>query len=86
MNKWVVALLLLSFSGMNKEKADTAWIRINQLGYTPAGVKVAVWCSKDQLAIDRWQLVDARSNKIVLSGKAGKALWSLWTIYSNIPA
>ena len=55
------------------------WIRINQLGYKPNGVKVAVWCSKGQLvrkdsfgAIDNWQLVNAGTNKIVFSAKFEK--------------
>ncbi|HZI53389.1 MAG TPA: glycoside hydrolase family 9 protein, partial [Chitinophagaceae bacterium] len=78
MYKLVMALLLLSFSEGKQGKADTSWIRINQLGYTPTGVKVAVWCSKSQLAIGNpiaigWQLVDAKSKKIVSSGSAGKA-------------
>ena len=30
-------------------KNRKAGLRINQLGYTPNGVKVAVWCSKEQL-------------------------------------
>ncbi|MEJ7671944.1 MAG: cellulase N-terminal Ig-like domain-containing protein [Chitinophagaceae bacterium] len=24
-------------------------MRINQLGYTPQGIKVAVWCSKNEI-------------------------------------
>ncbi|HET9434863.1 MAG TPA: glycoside hydrolase family 9 protein, partial [Chitinophagaceae bacterium] len=72
MYKLITLLLILSFSGM-KEKLTDAWIRVNQLGYTPAGTKVAVWCSKDQSAIGNWQLVDAASNKTVFSQAAGKA-------------
>ena len=49
MYKWMIALLLLSFTGVNEKSGSSAWIRINQLGYTPAGVKVAVWCSKGPL-------------------------------------
>ena len=70
-------LLVLFISSLisigKKESPTTAWIRINQLGYTPDGVKVAVWCSKRQLAVSNWQLVDAKTKKIVSSGNAGKA-------------
>ncbi len=48
-------------------------IRINQLGYTPAGVKVAIWCCKEISSIDTWQLIDATTKRIATSGKAGKA-------------
>jgi endoglucanase len=73
MYKWMMALLLLSFSEVKERNADTAWIRINQLGYTPAGVKVAVWCSKDTVAITTFQLVEAYTGKIAFKAKAGQA-------------
>jgi len=73
MYKWMMTLLLLSFSGLNERNADTAWIRINQLGYTPAGIKVAVWCSKDTTAITTFQLVEAYTGKIAFKAKAGQA-------------
>ncbi|PVY38491.1 glycoside hydrolase family 9 protein [Pontibacter virosus] len=50
-----------------------AWIRINQLGYTPTGIKVAVWGSKSKGKLKRFQLVDATTNKVVFKGKAGEA-------------
>jgi hypothetical protein len=43
------------------------------LGYTPGGIKVAVWGSKEQSVISNWQLIDAKTKKIASSGKAGKA-------------
>ncbi len=46
---WIV-FILLSFTSINKKDSPSAWIRINQLGYTPGGVKVAVWCSKEKIA------------------------------------
>jgi endoglucanase len=71
MYRCLFILLLFGFSG-NKEN-DSAWIRINLLGYQPSGVKVAVWCSKQELVISNWELVDASSKKIVYSSKPGKA-------------
>src|SRR5215217_722101 len=63
--------LLFSFRKTNEPEA---WIRVNQLGYTPGGVKVAVWCSKGAAPVDRFQLVDAASNQTIYEGKASKAL------------
>ncbi|MCP2043387.1 glycoside hydrolase family 9 protein [Pontibacter sp. HSC-36F09] len=50
-----------------------AWIRINQLGYTPTGIKVAVWGSKSKGKLKRFELVDASTGKVVFKGKAGSA-------------
>jgi hypothetical protein len=68
-------LILLAVFGINvnKEEEPKSWIRINQLGYTPNGIKVAIWCSKDESAIKEWKLVDAKTGRSVSSGKAGKA-------------
>lgn len=58
------------------DPATGAWIRINQLGYLPAGVKVAVWCSKDEQALNEFKLVDAISGDAVFLAKAGKPFGS----------
>ncbi len=71
MKKWL-ALFVLPILAFLPQEEPEAWIRINQLGYTPAGVKVAVWCSKEQPAPGSWQLVEAQSKKTVATGKAGK--------------
>jgi endoglucanase len=74
MKKWLFILLLPVFSFNNKNKEEPqSWIRINQLGYTPGGVKVAVWCSKEEKKLVNWELVYADSKKIAARGKAGKA-------------
>ncbi|MBD0369074.1 MAG: glycoside hydrolase, partial [Flavisolibacter sp.] len=48
------------------------WIRINQLGYTPQALKVAVWCSKEVQPLSSFQLIDSATNKVVFTGKASK--------------
>jgi peptidoglycan/xylan/chitin deacetylase (PgdA/CDA1 family) len=63
--------LFLAF--FQKKPQSNSWIRINQLGYVPNGIKVAVWCSKEQSSIKEWQLIDATTNKPVYKGNAGKA-------------
>jgi endoglucanase len=65
-------LFLSVFTG-TQNNIDSSWIRINQLGYTPHGIKVAVWCSKENITIDNWQLIDANTHKAAFTGKAGKS-------------
>lgn len=62
---WLLLFLHLSVT------AD--WIRINQLGYRPAGLKVAVWCSKGQDTLKFFEVVDAQTQKVVYRHAAGKA-------------
>ena len=68
-----MTLLLIPVMAFMPKQKSPAWIRVNQLGYTPGGVKVAVWCSKEQLAINNWHLVDAKTNQIVYEGSTDKA-------------
>ncbi len=68
MKKWFILLAIPVFSFPKKEEGS--WIRINQLGYTTNGIKVAVWCSKDDKLIRNWELVNLADHKIVLTGKA----------------
>jgi len=70
-------IIILLFTSFHKpSQQQTAWIRINLLGYTPKGIKAAVWCSKERTEVGSWQLVDANANKIVYSGKPGKPFGS----------
>src|SRR6478752_3617795 len=66
-------LLLITFSSM-AHNADSSWVRINQLGYTPQGVKVAVYGSKHSNTISSFTLFDSATGKKVLSGSTGKAM------------
>lgn len=75
MQRFFRTIILTSvITGCQYAYAQNAWIRINQLGYTPYGTKVAVWCSKDKLPFKQWFLLDASTHKVVLTGKAGKAM------------
>src|SRR5262245_53333611 len=71
MYRWLFIILLSGFSG--KKENTSSWIRINLLGYQPNGIKIAIWCSNEQLTIGNWQLVDAKTNQIVFKGIPGKA-------------
>lgn len=64
--------VFLLFISLGKKEGPPAWIRINQLGYLPNGIKVAVLCSKEQLAVSSWQLVDANTSKIVFEDATAK--------------
>jgi hypothetical protein len=66
-------LVLAAFLSFVKKDDQNTWIRINYLGYKPNGVKVAVWCSKENSTIKTFQLVDAETKKIAFNASAGKA-------------
>ncbi len=69
---WLFLLLpLLSFS---QEQDPQSWIRINLLGYTPEGVKVAVWCGKGQggPVMTGWELVNPETGRTEMKGSLGK--------------
>ena len=59
-----------------KPVAITSWIRINQLGYTPQGIKVAVWVSKDNELPKDFQLVESGSSRVVFTAATGKSFGS----------
>ena len=63
-------LLHLLSAGSNPGNAQQ-WIRINQLGYTCNGIKVAVWASKEKDLPASFQLADAATGKTVYTAKAG---------------
>lgn len=67
----IVLVFVFLFSFKNKNEIARSWIRINQLGYTSQGVKVAVWCSKDE-TITSFSLIDSASGKTVFTNTAGK--------------
>ena len=57
----------------NTNPPSNTWIRINQLGYPQKSIKVAIWCSKENLALQDFELVDAATKKTVYRAAAGKA-------------
>ena len=59
-----ILALIVCFAFKNTEN-EQHWIRINQLGYTPNGSKVAVWCSKESFLPEKIELVNAETNQAV---------------------
>ena len=53
-------------------KADE-WIRINQLGYLPQSIKVAVFMSETKTDVQEYALVDAFTGKTVRTFTSPKA-------------
>ncbi len=79
MKKAAVFVFLFFCSLLVKPAAaqDTLqWIRINQLGYTPGGIKVAVWVSKETAAAvpRQFELVNKLTGKTVFTGNSGTAM------------
>ena len=75
MNKVSLFLLFFLVASFTVIAGDTtdSWIRINQLGYQPSGVKVAVWCSKQKDQLTDFQVVNANSHKVVFTASVGKS-------------
>ncbi len=68
--KWLIALL---FPICVRAQSEQSWIRINQLGYIPDGVKVAVWCLKEEKEVaPLFHLVNMATNKNVYTATASK--------------
>ena len=61
------------FVGLMNHAYTQSWIRINQLGYPPKGKKIAVFCSKQQMVVKDFQLVETGTGRIVLNKSAGKS-------------
>ncbi|MBC7947335.1 MAG: glycoside hydrolase family 9 protein [Chitinophagaceae bacterium] len=72
MKRWLFILLLPLLLATTTQQRP-AWIRINQLGYTTGGLKVAVWCSKDKDQLESFQLMSATTRKAVFTSGAGQA-------------
>ncbi|SIO47868.1 glycoside hydrolase family 9 protein [Chitinophaga niabensis] len=70
--KRCIFLLLIFFA----TSVQAAYIRINQLGYLPAGIKVAVWGSLTDATLQSFELLDSASGKVVFKAAAGKAFGS----------
>lgn len=62
-------LVLLSFTANDGQQ--TSVIRINQLGYKPTSIKVAVFGALNAENVTSFQLIDATTHKAVLTRKAG---------------
>lgn len=69
MRKFILAgfaILLLVTACKNE---DSSWIRINQAGYTPSSIKVAVFISTKETVLDEFDIIEATSGRVVMTIK-----------------
>ncbi|WP_160711232.1 glycoside hydrolase family 9 protein [Chitinophaga solisilvae] len=76
MKKHYLLILLTLLWAFSSAEEPAAWIRINQLGYLPDGIKVAVWGAKSGAMPSSFQLIEASHHKVVYTGSTGKAFGS----------
>ena len=58
---YTCVLFILNCTGLTGQ----SWIRINQLGYQPNSIKVAVFVSKSDQAIDRFEIREVLTDQVV---------------------
>ena len=63
-----IHLIILLFSITSLASHAQQWIRVNQMGYLPEDMKVAVWVSKEKVPITEFRLVNELSGKTVYVG------------------
>ena len=71
MKKYFALTLLLSLFFLSS--FSQAWIRINHLGYPAKGIKVAVLGSKSLITINKFEVVEISSGKVVFSFPVGNS-------------
>ncbi|MBC7893054.1 MAG: glycoside hydrolase family 9 protein, partial [Sphingobacteriaceae bacterium] len=67
MNRLLFGLLFLI--GVSAPAIAQSWIRINQLGYLPNSIKVAVFVGKDERIPGGFDLINAQTNAVIFSSK-----------------
>ena len=82
MKKWTVACLLVLgvFSGRSLSASDgtDSWVRINQVGYLPQSIKVAVFLSEQECRETEFSVCDASDGQVVLTGQGRPANGDRW--------
>jgi len=73
-----IYLFLVSFCLFSIQTIASGYIRINQLGYIPQSVKVAVFISDENIEITTFQLFETLSGKLVFEGKPEAADAQMW--------
>jgi hypothetical protein len=76
MKKFILLFFLIFLLSFKSDENKQSWIRINLLGYTTKGIKVAVFCSKEDVSISIFDLIDSSTNKTVYTDIASNAFGS----------
>ena len=73
MRRFFTCMLFCLFSLQPMTAQETgAWIRINQAGYLPEDIKVAVLISKEEASAVAFRILDMRTGTCVFSGSVEK--------------
>lgn len=70
-------LVILSFLALSLAMSAQSWVRVNQAGYLPTDIKVAVLVSLDE-AEGSFEVYDAITDEVVFKGKGTSANASKW--------
>ena len=70
-------LVILSFLALSLAMSAQSWVRVNQAGYLPTDIKVAVLVSLDE-AVGSFEVYDAITDEVVFKGKGTSANASKW--------
>ena len=76
-------LIPLSFFLSLTVYSQSSWLRVNQIGYLENDVKVAVWISKENKPITKFEIVDVNSQKVVYTGVNIKQIGEIWAFDSS---
>ena len=81
--KRIIAVIAacIAIAACTSQNSGQSWVRINQVGYLPDDIKVAVLISLDD-ASSAFKVCDAESGKTVFSGKGVAADGSKWAMKS----
>jgi hypothetical protein len=76
--KTIIPLLLFLLLPLSSPAQNNAWVRINQAGYLPQDIKVAVFISGENHKNDAFQVKDAATHRTVFNGKGHPANAQRW--------
>jgi len=68
MQKFKLSILILLVISLNLF-AQKSWIRINQVGYKPNAIKVAVLGTKENISFTSFEIIDVLTEKVVFRGR-----------------
>lgn len=74
--------LVLIFTFWIAHVEAASWIRINQVGYLPHSIKVAVLIADEELALTEFEICSALTNEVVFKGKPQAFDGSKWGMKS----
>ncbi|MDD2583988.1 MAG: glycoside hydrolase family 9 protein [Bacteroidales bacterium] len=84
----ILSLLLLfanisfAIDNLASELEQNSWIRVNQAGYLPQDIKVAVFISLDPSSAQEFKIFEAATDKLLLTGEGERAAAAEWGMQS----